>query len=504
MQQRRARLEPLYAERGSMFYYAYVNENKICTGVYALPSSITGDSYIVITEAEYTSQSVVGMKYENGVWVEVTTYYYAILNDKGIVEYVHESETEMGAADNLVEITAEQYADETLVGKYYDRENNVFIVPPISVLKEHSTNEIQYKDNEKWLSDKLDELDAAIANCGTAVDAYTKDESDAKYAAVGTSYTKAESDAKYALAGATGATMTAAEILTAIKDVDGAGSGLDADTLDGKQAAEFALATDLDGKADATHSHSEYAATEHTHTGYASTDHAHSGYAASDHTHSGYASTDHAHSGYAATSHSHAQSDISGLASALAAKADSSHTHSGYAASNHTHSNYAASTHSHSGYANASHSHSEYFEKTGGTISGETNFSGGLVRVKGVQTLYHSGSQMVLSSENLPTKICGSAITSSKSITVASDERLKADIHELDKQALIDFAKQVQIVAYRYLGEEDIETPHVGVIAQQLLEINPQIAKYFVKENKDGFYSVDYTALSLLGLLTLQ
>lgn len=35
--------------------------------------------------------------------------------------------------------------------------------PPISVLAAHSTNEISYKKEEKWLSDKLDEMDAAIA-----------------------------------------------------------------------------------------------------------------------------------------------------------------------------------------------------------------------------------------------------------------------------------------------------------------------------------------------------
>ena len=131
------------------------------------------------------------------------------------------------------------------------------------------------------------------------------------------------------------------------------------------------------------------------------------------------------------------------------------------------------------------------------------NFSGGLVRTKGTQTLYNSGSMINFGSGNLPTNICGEAIYSTKTITVSSDERLKSDFHEVDKQTLLDFAKQVQLVAYRYLGEEDLETPHIGVIAQQLLEINPEIAKYFVKENKDGYYTVDYTALSLIPLLAM-
>lgn len=53
-----------------MYYYAYVDESNICTGVYALPSEITADGYIAITEEQYTTQSVVGKHYnsETGEW----------------------------------------------------------------------------------------------------------------------------------------------------------------------------------------------------------------------------------------------------------------------------------------------------------------------------------------------------------------------------------------------------------------------------------------------------
>lgn len=519
-----------------MFYYALVDENNVCTAVYAMPAAISGSSYIEITEEQYNDSTLIGKKYVDGEWVTVTSYYYAILNEKNIVINVYQSDTEMSAADNLVAITQAQYNDSTLIGKWYNRESGVFTEPPISVLAEHSTSEIQYKEEEKWLDTKLDEMDTAINN----------------------RYTKEESDAKYALAGSGGATMTSAEILAAIKEVDGAGSGLDADTLDGKSSTDFAssdhthtgyaaenhthteyaatehthtgyaaadhtheqsditgLTTALSGKANTDHTHSGYAASEHTHSqnditglatalaGKSDTDHTHSGYAASNHTHNEYAASNHTHNGYAASEHTHSQSDITGLSNALSGKSDVGHTHSGYAASNHSHSEYAASNHTHSGYASSSHTHSNYFEKTGGTISGETNFSGGLVRVKGVQSLYHSGSQMILASDSIPTKICGSAITSSKAITTASDERLKEDVTVLNKQEFIDFVKNVELVSYRYKGEPN-GTKHIGVIAQQLLEINPDIAKYFVYTNEDGYYSVDYAALSLLAVLSLQ
>ena len=261
-------------------------------------------------------------------------------------------------------------------------------------------------------------------------------------------------------------------------DDDGTGSGLDADTLDGLEASAFAAAEHThDGYAASTHTHDGYAAADHSHSGYAATEHTHDGYAASDHTHSGYAASNHSHSDYASSDHTHSQSDISGLATALAGKASSSHTHSEYAA--------------------ASHTHSDYFEKTGGEISGETNFTGGLVRTKGTQTLYNSGSQITLASKNLPTNICGSAIYSNVAITVSSDRRLKDDVRHVNKEAFVDFIKKINLVSYRY-KEEPADTKHIGVIAQQLLEINKDLASYFVCEDRDGYYSVDYAALALV------
>lgn len=479
-----------------MFYYALVDTNNICTAVYAMPAAISGASYVEITEALYNDPTLIGKKYVNGEWVEVTVYYYAILDDRNIVTNVYETATEMPAADNLVEITFAEYNDAALIGKYYDRANDAFIDPPVSVLAECSTNEIQYKNAEKYLSDKLDEMDEA-----TAANTAAKHTHDNKEVLDGITAEKVAAWDNGT--GGSSTTMTETEMLAAIKTVDGAGSGLDADTLDGMQAADFATAEHTHtGFAAADHTHNGYAAADHAHSGYAATDHTHTGYAAETHTHSGYASSDHTHTGYAASSHTHSQSEITGLSSALAGKAASNHTHSEYAANSHTHSNYAASNHTHSGYAASTHSH-DYLPLSGGTVTGETNFSGGLVRVKGVQTLYHSGSQMVLASDNLATKICGNAITSSKSITVASDKRLKDDVKPLDKQALIDFIKKVELVTYRY-KDESADNKHIGVIAQQLLEIDKDIAGYFVKIDKNGFYTVDYAALSLLAVLALQ
>ena len=126
--------------------------------------------------------------------------------------------------------------------------------------------------------------------------------------------------------GASGANITASEVLTKLKTVDGQNSGLDADMLDGHDTRYFATATQLAGKADAAHTHSQYATNDDVEA----------------------LETEVA--GKANSTHSHAQSDITGLATALGNKANASHTHetgditgldtalSGKAAASHTHS----------------------------------------------------------------------------------------------------------------------------------------------------------------------
>lgn len=114
-----------------------------------------------------------------------------------------------------------------------------------------------------------------------------------------------------------------------------------------------------------------------------------------------------------------------------------------------------------------------------------------------VDTEPNSGSMITLSTNNLPTQIAGSAVYSSKAISVSSDRRLKDDVRHVNKEAFVDFIKKINLVSYRY-KEEPADTKHIGVIAQQLLEINKDLASYFVCEDRDGYYSVDYAALALV------
>lgn len=121
-----------------------------------------------------------------------------------------------------------------------------------------------------------------------------------------------------------------------------------------------------------------------------------------------------------------------------------------------------------------------------------TTIEASLLRLNGVQTLYHSGSQIILASDSLPTKICGSAITSSKSITVSSDERLKENIAPVDTDACVEFIKNLNVKTFNYIDSED---PCIGVVAQDVNKLNPEIAKRIVGETPDGYYSVKISDL---------
>lgn len=163
--------------------------------------------------------------------------------------------------------------------------------------------------------------------------------------------------------GGTGAT-TAAQALTNL----GAAS---ATALD-------ALSATVAGKANASHTHSDYATLTALNTLSDEVD--------------GKADAGHTHSNYAASSHAHTIANITNLQTTLDGKAAANHTHN-YAASNHTHSNYAASSHTHTianitnlqstldGKASADHTHVTPCCTITGSASSQSVAAGTMTRV---------------------------------------------------------------------------------------------------------------------------
>ena len=136
---------------------------------------------------------------------------------------------------------------------------------------------------------------------------------------------------------------------------------------------------------------------------------------------------------------------------------------------------------------------------SGGTVTGETNFSGGIVRLKGAQTLFHSGTQLVFGSNSTPTRLAGSAISATKSITVDSDERLKENVEPANVDECERFINGLNVKTFNYIGDD---TPCIGVIAQEVNELD--MADKFVVQGPDGYYSVKASDLIFPLIATVQ
>ena len=182
--------------------------------------------------------------------------------------------------------------------------------------------------------------------------------------------------------------------------------------------------------------------------------------------------------GKASSSHTHTISNITDLQNALNGKADYDHMHDEYAYSDHTHS---------------------YLPLSGGTVTGETNFSGGIVRLKGVQTLFHSGAKLVFGSNSIPTRLAGSASSATKTISIDSDGRLKENIEPASIEECERFINGLNIKTFNYIGDD---APCIGVIAQEVNELD--IADKFAVQGPDGYYSVKASDLIFPLIATVQ
>lgn len=353
-------------------------------------------------------------------------------------------------------------------------------------------------------------------------------------------YTKAESDARYA-----GTSHT-----HALEEMGG--NNLPADRVEVPEgvSASFGNAYTMDealesiadqfgGKAPATHTHTGYAPAEHTHAGYAPSGHTHSaaditGLPASVDAYSKtesdgrYAPAEHTHSGYAPASHTHG--DYMTESEAEDAFAPINHSHSGYAAANHGHTGYAPSGHSHTaadvGAAPASHSHNYAPSSHTHTASevgaapanhGHTGYADddhthtaaevGALPVSGGTI---TGTLTVNSDETIKGKaytqqilpMDGGSYSIGKSDNryystylrvnpnVSSDRRCKRDIEAMDIEALAAFVGKLSVVNYNYNDDAADEAKRIGLVAQDVVAADPEIAKGCIEQDEKGFYSL--------------
>lgn len=182
-------------------------------------------------------------------------------------------------------------------------------------------------------------------------------------------------------------------------------------------------------------------------------------------------------------------------------------------------------------FALANHTHEStasgnYLPLTGGAVVGDVDITGeldiidGLLRLDGAQTLYNSGTNLVIGTNNLPTIIAckadkdvtingtnlacghihprahgshGIGISSKRwkdvflvnSPNVSSDRRLKDKIESVDADKMLEFVDKLNVVDYVFKDNPDVE--RIGLIAQEVEEAG---GDKFIEIGDDGMYGL--------------
>lgn len=403
-------------------------------------------------------------------------FYYAQLNSKDVVISVFETPTEI-VQDDLIRIPT---LDETLVGKWYNRTTGQFVDAPIHILADHSTNVVNYKDQDVWLNTVLD----GKPNADTV---FTKTQSDARYIKIGEG--GADGKSAYELAVEAGFVGTLAQWLASLRGEKGAQGERGARGLQGIQGVQGVQGIDgVQGEKGADGESCYQIAVRH---------------------------------GFSGTEEEFVAS-MKGVKGDKGDKGDKGEKgDQGIAGRD-----------GRDGQQGLPGKDGTDFSE-GGFVNGDMTINGnlavnGIIRNNGSQAFYYNASsraQTIGTSNALNTNIAtgdniglgGNKVTTANIVprttntsdigtsslryktiylvnnpSVSSDERLKKNITALDNDVLFNFVKALNVIQYEYKNEDK---QRIGVTAQNIMKADKVLSKYFVELNDEGLYDVDVTSL---------
>jgi hypothetical protein len=81
-------------------------------------------------------------------------------------------------------------------------------------------------------------------------------------------------------------------------------------------------------------------------------------------------------------------------------------------------------------------------------------------------------------------------------VTSSSDIRLKKDIEPFKKEheLFLEKIEELQTIKYNYIYDENSNQKHVGFIAQEFVNVFPELLRC----NPGGFYSLDYQKMTVV------
>lgn len=488
-----------------MYYYAYLDEKDFVIDIYDMPAPISGSQWVSIPSHDET---LIGKFYNRttGEFEDVSVFYYALLDNRDIVTGFTKMDKEV-VADSMVKITAEQFNTQSIKGLWYNRETKTFEEPPVHILAELSTSQIQYKSENKWLDQKLDEIEAAIAaggGSGTAgndgatftpnvtadgVLSWTNNKNLPNPTPVNVKGPKGD-DGVTPHIGANG-NWFVGDTDTGVP-AKGSGEAVGGVVFTPSVDAYGTITwTNNGGLQNPTPMNIKGVKGDKGETG-AQGEKGDKG----DPGEQGLKGEtgDRGPQGLQGLKGDKGDPGTPGAVGKQGLKGDKGDKGD-------TGERGPQGPKGDTGSMGPQGPQGErgYNGSDGQDFNG--NLSGGILRLSGTQAAFNSGSMIVLASDSMPSKLCGSACYASKAIQVSSDVRMKENIADIDKEALINFAKKIKLHKFQYIGSKKT---YLGVIAQELMGIDPEIASLFVSVDEEGFYTVDYSALGLLSILTLQ
>ena len=105
----------------------------------------------------------------------------------------------------------------------------------------------------------------------------------------------------------------------------------------------------------------------------------------------------------------------------------------------------------------------------------------GVLRILGAQFAYNNGSRITFGAGAKETYVIGTKLYCNQSWTVASDATLKENVAGVNESSCVEFIKGLDVKTFNYIGQTD---ECMGLIAQDVQK--SELAKYFVSIGSDG------------------
>lgn len=510
------------------YYYAYLNAENICTEIVQMSTPITDPHYIRIPSND---QSLVGQYFDRALEEFKTVYYYAVLNEKDVVtetEYYLTKQTESGKRRA---ITYHQYL--TVKGMWWNGTD--YVQPPISVQAVASTDQISYKGENVWLTTVLEEMQddttentagiSKLVSSTTAIGndlVHTKADIEGSFKAVSSDIQAIGGDIQRINTNIDALAHTANDHEGAINALEDAKDGLEADvqTLSGNDRT---LSDAIGTVAETASQLSQRVASLDSEMiavgGDVATNKQRIDALEAD--------TDERFEAYGSQMNGleGSVSAATGRVVNLESRATALERDVSTAKSNITSLTTQVSANK-TKITSLEAAQKTYLPLAGGSLEGDLDVNG-VLRMNGSQAFFynvgtktmnigsnnattinlagtHSGGTMNVNSALFrpysvvprnSDSLLGNAtyrwkgIYSQAAVNVSSDERLRKNIEMMDSEKLAKFIRNLAVVSYQYKDEE-MALDRIGLVAQQVIEADPELSRYFVTCDGDGYYSM--------------